>query len=442
MSEDWGSRWTRETGRCRCRPRLRALGRQLRERLGPDPQPAPANRPDRPSPPSRPTDLRRVGEARRDRCLPGAGRQLQRAVAGRRDRDACPGPTTRRRCRRCVATDGLPDLFLASRRDLDWLREGDLTAPSLELLDERGVAFGDGYSRDALLAFSADNSLQCLPYGVSPMVLYYNTELVDFERMARRGLPAPIIEPGRDVSWCFEAFVAAAEFATRQRLTFTRSPHRADDPRAGALRLLRRRPGLRRRGRADHDDLQRGEHPRSPDPDPAAAAQPAADPHRRPAGPGRLLGVVRARSARHARGDPRADPAAADRVDPVLRRDADAGARRRRDRGGALRTLRLLAVTRHRRGRGLPGRDGLERGGRPRRESRLPGARQPRGVAHRVVPAGGPPAGQRPGCSTRRSARCAPRWSPTTSTSSNSRCATRCATWSASRCSTPSSSSS
>ncbi len=106
-----------------------------------------------------------------------------------------------------------PDVFMASRRDLSRLREDDRTMPVDELLDERFVEFGDGYARDALLAFSADQRLQCMPFEVSPTVVYYNTDLVDFERMRERGLDAPTT-PGR---WTFEQFAAAAEFATRPR---------------------------------------------------------------------------------------------------------------------------------------------------------------------------------------------------------------------------------
>jgi len=109
----------------------------------------------------------------------------------------------------------VPDVFLASRRDLKWLVEEGLTQPVDELLDERGTEFGDSYSRDALRAFSADTRLQCMPYGISPTVVFYNTELVDFERMRNRGLPAPADE--EDTRWTFEEFAAAADFATRPR---------------------------------------------------------------------------------------------------------------------------------------------------------------------------------------------------------------------------------
>lgn len=108
----------------------------------------------------------------------------------------------------------VPDVFLAPRADLQWLLENGYTQPVDELLDERGVNFGDGYSRDALQAFSADDRLQCMPYSVSPMVIYYNKALVDFERMRARGLEAPDEEA---TSWSFEQFAAAAEFASRPR---------------------------------------------------------------------------------------------------------------------------------------------------------------------------------------------------------------------------------
>lgn len=116
----------------------------------------------------------------------------------------------------------VPDVFMVSREDLAWLLEEGLTQPVDTLMDERGVDFGDGYSRDALQAFSADDRLQCMPYGISPRVMFYNTELVDFDRMEARGLLVPgdseRREPGiQRESWTFEQFTAAAEFASRPR---------------------------------------------------------------------------------------------------------------------------------------------------------------------------------------------------------------------------------
>ncbi len=106
----------------------------------------------------------------------------------------------------------LPDVFMVSRRDLSWFTERDLTQPVDELLDERGVSFGDDYARDALQAFAEDNSLACMPYSISPMVIFYNTDLVDFDKMRKRGLNAPDEELD---GWDFEQFTAAAQFATR-----------------------------------------------------------------------------------------------------------------------------------------------------------------------------------------------------------------------------------
>ena len=106
----------------------------------------------------------------------------------------------------------LPDVFLVNRDDLATLQDEKLTQPVDALLDARGVDFGDGYSRDALQAFSADDRLQCMPYGISPMVIYYNTRLVDFDRMEKRGL----VFPAEREAWTFEMFTAAAKFASRQ----------------------------------------------------------------------------------------------------------------------------------------------------------------------------------------------------------------------------------
>jgi multiple sugar transport system substrate-binding protein len=111
-------------------------------------------------------------------------------------------------------TGELPDVFLTEGRDLAWLTQREMLQPVDSLLIERGVDFGDLYSRDAVLAFSGDGRLQCMPVGISPMVLYYNTELVDFDRMEQRGLPVPDEER---LTWNWEQFTAALEFATRPR---------------------------------------------------------------------------------------------------------------------------------------------------------------------------------------------------------------------------------
>jgi multiple sugar transport system substrate-binding protein len=107
--------------------------------------------------------------------------------------------------------EDVPDVFLVNRDDLATLQRKHLTQPVDGLLDARGVDFGDGYSRDALQAFSAEDRLQCMPYGISPMVIYYNTQLVDFDRMEKRGLEFPVERE----AWTLEMFTAAAQFASR-----------------------------------------------------------------------------------------------------------------------------------------------------------------------------------------------------------------------------------
>lgn len=123
--------------------------------------------------------------------------------------------------RESLESGDVPDVFMVSRQDLAWLLEKDLTQPVDALLDDRGVDFGDAYSRDGLQAFSAEDRLQCMPYGISPMVIFYNRDLVDFERMELRGLDVPDETPtdlrSRTQSWTFDEFAAAAEFAARPR---------------------------------------------------------------------------------------------------------------------------------------------------------------------------------------------------------------------------------
>lgn len=120
---------------------------------------------------------------------------------------------SRREAVRALRTGDLPDVFMVNRRDLGWFLERERTQPVDELLDERGVNFGDDYSRAALNSFAADNALQCMPWTISPMVMYYNTELVDFDRMRELDLDAP----DSTDRWTLEEFAAAADFAAKPR---------------------------------------------------------------------------------------------------------------------------------------------------------------------------------------------------------------------------------
>ena len=108
----------------------------------------------------------------------------------------------------------VPDVFLVSRGDLQQLWDDKRLEPVDSYLDARAVDIGDEYSRDALEAFSAEHHLQCMPYAVSPRVVYYNTDLVDFARMKATGLKVP----GADnKGWSLEDFQTAATFATSVR---------------------------------------------------------------------------------------------------------------------------------------------------------------------------------------------------------------------------------
>ncbi len=108
-----------------------------------------------------------------------------------------------------VTGENPPDIYLLSRRDLGTVMDGGFNQPIEELLDARGISFGDDYKRDAIAAFSGNSQLQCMPYGVSPMVIYFNTNLIDWQAMRAEDLPAP-----RSYNfWTFEQFTAAAQFA-------------------------------------------------------------------------------------------------------------------------------------------------------------------------------------------------------------------------------------
>jgi len=103
----------------------------------------------------------------------------------------------------------VPDVFMLSRRDMPAAVEAGLNQPLEELLDTRGVDFGDNYKRDSLEAFARDRRLQCMPYSVSPMVMYINKALVDWEEIEAAELP----RPGTHNFWSIAQFSAAAEFA-------------------------------------------------------------------------------------------------------------------------------------------------------------------------------------------------------------------------------------
>lgn len=104
-----------------------------------------------------------------------------------------------------------PDAFLTGLDQVPSLVQAKAVRRLDELLGARHVDFGDGFQRDALQAFSSDNALQCMPVDVSPLVVYYNTDLIDLAGLTALGQP-PITA---DSGWNVDQFAAAARQATR-----------------------------------------------------------------------------------------------------------------------------------------------------------------------------------------------------------------------------------
>jgi len=109
-----------------------------------------------------------------------------------------------------VRNHAVPDAFLAGVDDLPGLVVAKTVQPVDELLGEREVDFGDGFQRTSLEAFSAENALQCLPVDVSPLVVYYNTDLVDLTELSEPDA-APV---DATTGWDLEQFAAAAAQVT------------------------------------------------------------------------------------------------------------------------------------------------------------------------------------------------------------------------------------
>ncbi|QNN52436.1 ABC transporter substrate-binding protein [Nocardioides mesophilus] len=108
--------------------------------------------------------------------------------------------------------EGAPDVFVASNAQAPALVENDLVQPVDQLLEDRDVSFGDGYQRLGLEAFSADQALQCMPYDVSPLVVFYNPGLVPFRRLVEPGADPLTPESG----WTWEQFTEAARLMSRK----------------------------------------------------------------------------------------------------------------------------------------------------------------------------------------------------------------------------------
>ena len=104
-----------------------------------------------------------------------------------------------------------PDVFVAPVDRVPALSRDDRVRPVDELLEARGLSFGDTYQRLGLEAFSAEQALQCMPFDVSPLVVIYNQGLVPFRRL---------IEPGDEpltpeTGWKWDQFAKAVRLMSR-----------------------------------------------------------------------------------------------------------------------------------------------------------------------------------------------------------------------------------
>lgn len=99
-----------------------------------------------------------------------------------------------------------PDLFLTRQTTLPELKADDRVQPVDQLLEQRGVQFGDSYQRLGLEGFAGDAALQCMPNEVSPYVVFYNKRLIVPRTFGQPGEQPPSPDRG----WTWEQFVAAA----------------------------------------------------------------------------------------------------------------------------------------------------------------------------------------------------------------------------------------
>ncbi|HET6625797.1 MAG TPA: extracellular solute-binding protein [Nocardioidaceae bacterium] len=107
-----------------------------------------------------------------------------------------------------------PDLFLMEHEDLPALIAEQRVYPVDDLLEDRQVDFGDGFQRGGLEAFSADSALQCMPHDVSPLVVYYNKDLLDLGALVEDEDDVPTAEDG----WTWEEFAEAARQMSHGRV--------------------------------------------------------------------------------------------------------------------------------------------------------------------------------------------------------------------------------
>jgi multiple sugar transport system substrate-binding protein len=104
-----------------------------------------------------------------------------------------------------------PDLFEMDSDDLPGLVADKSVQPVDDLLTDRRVDFGDGFTRFSLETFSDDSALQCMPTEISPLVVYYNTRLIDLS-LAAEPDRRPVTQ---QTGWTLDEFQRVAALARR-----------------------------------------------------------------------------------------------------------------------------------------------------------------------------------------------------------------------------------
>ena len=102
-----------------------------------------------------------------------------------------------------------PDVFLLDHTYLPEFVDPPLVEPLDELLEERGLQFGDDYQRVALTALSANSGLQCMPAEISPLVVYYNRDLLPLDELGELDIEGIEIPDGTE-GWSWDSFETIA----------------------------------------------------------------------------------------------------------------------------------------------------------------------------------------------------------------------------------------
>jgi multiple sugar transport system substrate-binding protein len=115
---------------------------------------------------------------------------------------------------RQFASGNAPDLFLTDSTRMPALVAANRVQPVDELLEQRGITFGDSYERLGLEAMAANSALQCMPSDVSPEVVFFNKRLLDpgvLQSLPDKPDPA-------QTGWTWEQFLAAARRTSNDRV--------------------------------------------------------------------------------------------------------------------------------------------------------------------------------------------------------------------------------